>query len=50
MKAGITDGAGKVWLEEVPVPEPNDYQCLCRNLVCATCTGTDRKHIHNQLP
>ncbi len=50
MKAGITDGAGKVWLEEVPVPEPNDYQCLCRNLVCATCTGTDRKHIRNQLP
>ena len=50
MKVGITDGAGKVWLDEVPVPEPNDYQCLCRNLVCATCTGTDQKHIHNKLP
>lgn len=50
MKAAITDGAGKVWLEDIPMPEPNDYQCLCRNLVCASCTGTDRKHIHNQLP
>ncbi len=50
MKAAITDGAGKVWIEDLPVPEPNEYQCLCKNLVCATCTGTDRKHIHNKLP
>ena len=50
MKVGITDGAGNVWVDEVPVPKPNDYQCLCRNLVCATCTGTDQKHIHNKLP
>ena len=49
MKVGITDGAGNVWIEDVPVPKPNDYQCLCRNLVCATCTGTDRKIIHNKL-
>ena len=50
MKAGITDGVGNVWLADVPVPKPDPWQCLCRNLVCATCTGTDRKHIHNKLP
>lgn len=50
MKAAITDGKGKVWIEDVPMPKPNDYQCLCKHLVCATCTGTDKKHIHNQLP
>ena len=49
MKVGITDGAGNVWVDDVPVPKPNDYQCLCRNLVCATCTGTDRKIMHNKL-
>jgi len=50
LKAAITDGKGSVWLAEVPRPEPNDYQCLCRILACATCTGTDRKHIQNKLP
>ena len=30
MKVGITDGAGNVWVDDVPVPKPNDYQCLCR--------------------
>jgi len=32
------------------MPDPNEYQCLCRITACATCTGTDQKHIHNQLP
>jgi threonine dehydrogenase-like Zn-dependent dehydrogenase len=50
MKAALTDGQGKVWIGEVPRPEPNPYQCLCRMLACATCTGTDLKHIHNKLP
>ena len=50
MKAAITNGEGKVWIEDIPAPVPNDYQCLCRNLVCASCTGTDKKHIHNKLP
>jgi threonine dehydrogenase-like Zn-dependent dehydrogenase len=50
MKAAITDGKGNVWVDEVPEPEPNDYQCLCRTLACATCTGTDQKHIKNRLP
>ncbi|MBT3375970.1 MAG: zinc-binding dehydrogenase [Lentisphaerae bacterium] len=50
MKAAITDGKGKVWLGDVPTPEPNDYQCLCRHLACASCTGTDLKHINDKLP
>ena len=50
LKAAVTDGKGSVWIEDVPAPEPNDYQCLCRMLACATCTGTDRKHIQDKLP
>ena len=50
MKAAVTDGKGKVWLEEVPMPTPGQYQCLCQMLACATCTGTDFKHIHDKLP
>ena len=50
MKAAITDGKGNVWIDNVPMPEPNDYQCLCKINTCATCTGTDQKHINNKLP
>ncbi|MBI3923904.1 MAG: zinc-binding dehydrogenase [Armatimonadetes bacterium] len=50
MKAAITDGVGNVWLDEVPMPEHNAYQVLCKTLACATCTGTDQKHLHNKLP
>jgi L-iditol 2-dehydrogenase len=50
MKAAITDGKGKVWIDDVPRPEPGDYECLCKTMACATCTGTDTKHIHDKLP
>lgn len=50
MKAAVTDGKGTLWIEDVPVPEPSDYQCLCRIEACATCTGTDQKHIQGTLP
>ncbi len=50
MKAAVTDGKGKVWIAEVPRPRPGEYQCLCKTLACATCTGTDLKHIHDKLP
>lgn len=50
MKAAITDGKGKVWIGEVPRPVPGDYECLCQTKACATCTGTDSKHIHDKLP
>lgn len=50
MKAAITDGKGNVWIDEVPIPEPEPYQCLCRILACATCTGTDIKIMYGKLP
>jgi len=50
MKAAVTDGKGRVWIEDVPIPQPDEYQCLCRILACATCTGTDTKHIFDKLP
>lgn len=50
MKAAITDGKGKVWIGDVPRPVPGDYECLCQTKACATCTGTDSKHIHDKLP
>ena len=50
MKAAITDGQGKLWIEEVSTPELNPYQCLCKIEACATCTGTDQKHIQGKLP
>jgi len=50
MQAAITDGNGNVWCQDVPMPQPNDYQCLCKMLAAATCTGTDQKHIKNELP
>lgn len=50
MKAAITDGKGNIWIEEVPIPEVKPYQCLCKILACATCTGTDIKIIYGKLP
>ena len=50
MKVAITDGKGKLWLEDVDTPEPSPYQCLCKIEACATCTGTAQKHIQGKLP
>lgn len=50
MKAAVTEGKGDVRIVEVPVPEPGSYQCLCKIIACATCTGTDIKIIHKKLP
>ena len=49
MKAAITEGQGDIRLVEVPVPEPDSYQCLCKTLACATCTGTDLKIIGHKM-
>ena len=49
MKAALTDGKGKVWLDDIPMPELSDYECLCRIDACATCTGTDKKLITGQM-
>lgn len=43
MQAVITDGKGNFKLENIEIPVPGDYQCLCRIDACATCSGTDQK-------
>ncbi len=50
MKAAVTDGQGHVQLREIRIPEVGEYQCLCRILACATCSGTDQKIMKNALP
>jgi threonine dehydrogenase-like Zn-dependent dehydrogenase len=50
MKAAVTEGRGDIRIVEMPVPKPGLYQCLCKISACATCTGTDIKIIHEQLP
>lgn len=49
MKVGVTDGQGQVELRDVSCPQPGDYQCLCKIVACATCTGTDRKLANGQI-
>lgn len=51
MKAVIVEEVGKVVMHDVPdIQEFSEYACLCKNLYAATCTGTDRKLIHNTTP
>ena len=50
MKAAVSKGKGDIRLVEVATPEPGPYQCLCKTLVCSTCTGTDLKIINEKLP
>ena len=50
MKAAVTEGKGDIKLVDVPVPEAGPYQCLCKILACATCTGTDKKVVKSTIP
>jgi threonine dehydrogenase-like Zn-dependent dehydrogenase len=50
MKVIVAQGQGQLKVAEVPMPEPSDYQCLCKILACATCSGTDRKIVAGTLP
>jgi threonine dehydrogenase-like Zn-dependent dehydrogenase len=51
MKAAIIEKIGKVAMKDVPdIQEFSEYACLCKNLYAATCTGTDKKLIHNTTP
>ena len=49
MKGAFTDGKGKVWVDEIPMPEIGDYECLCKIDACATCTGTDKKLVMGEM-
>jgi len=50
MRAAVTEGKGDIKLVEVPVPETGPYQCLCKIVACATCTGTDKKVLNATIP
>ncbi len=51
MKAAVISGPGKLEMRAIPdLPAPGEYECLCRNLYFATCTGTDLKLMHDHTP
>jgi len=50
MKAAVVEQPGKLALREIPMPEPGDYEVLCRLLYGATCTGTDLHLIDGTFP
>lgn len=50
MKAVIAQGGGRFAFADVPMPQPTDYQCLCKIQACATCSGTDQKIVAEALP
>jgi len=51
MKAVAVREVGKIEITEVPdITDIPEYGCLCRNLFASTCSGTDRKLIHDTTP
>ncbi len=51
MKAVVVKEPGSVEIQNVPdIKSVPEYSCLCRNLYASTCSGTDRKLIHNTTP
>lgn len=50
MKGLIVYGNNKIELRrDVPIPEPDDYQCLTKTIACALCNGTDIKLLEEKL-
>ncbi|MCS7181023.1 MAG: alcohol dehydrogenase catalytic domain-containing protein [bacterium] len=49
MKVIVTEGKGDVKIKKVPIPALGDYECLCKTLAFATCTGTDLKIIDGKI-
>ncbi len=50
MKAAVVEEPGRYGVRDVPEPKLGDYDCLCRMLYGATCTGTDQHLIAGRLP
>jgi len=48
MKTAVTNGDGSISLAEVPMPEPGPYQCLCKMLACAKCSGIWRTRLNGE--
>lgn len=50
MKGLVVEAAGKICLrEDLPLPEIDAYQVLCRNVGCGICNGTDMQLINGQM-
>ena len=51
MKGLVVESAGQIALrDDLPLPEINEYQVLCRNVGCGICNGTDMQLIRGQMP
>ena len=51
MKGLVVESAGKICLhDDLPLPEIDEYQVLCRNVGCGICNGTDMQLINGQMP
>lgn len=49
MKAVATDGCGRLWLAETPMPSTGPYDCLVRTRHCLFCSSTDRHIIEGSF-
>ncbi len=49
MKAAVVVAPGRLEIQDLPAPEPADYQVLCEHLFGAVCAGTDRHLIRGEL-
>jgi len=54
MKAAVVEGAGRLVVREVPMPEMGPYQALVKIEACSLCNSTDAKiiarHFVSQIP
>jgi len=50
MKAAVVEKPGVLVVREVPDPVMGEYDALCENLYCATCSGTDHYLIKGKFP
>jgi len=49
MKAAVVKKTGELIVEEVPIPEINEYRCLVKIFACSTCNATDLKLINGKM-
>jgi len=50
MKAVVTNGDRKIRIQEMPVPEIGEYDCLVKNKFCVFCNSTDKHIINSTFP
>ena len=50
MRAVVTDGKGQLGIQNVPMPELDDYDALVKTEACVFCNSTDRHLIEGSFP